>query len=72
MSMGKRERERQADLWLATSDLARSPGHPFYERLNHVLGKAGFDKRVEELCRPYYAEARDGRACLRGCTSGCC
>ena len=31
MSMGKREDERQSDLWLVTSDLAQSPGHPFYE-----------------------------------------
>ena len=58
MSMGKRERERQADLWLATSDLARSPGHPFYERLNAMLAAAEFDSRVEELCRPFYARGK--------------
>jgi len=63
MSMGKRESERQPDLWLATTDLARSPGHPFYERLNEVLGKAGFDHRAEELCRPFYSEGK-GRPSL--------
>lgn len=63
MSMGKREGERQCDLWLATSDLARSPGHPFYERLNEVLGKAEFDRRAEELCRPFYADGK-GRPSL--------
>lgn len=57
MAMGKREAERQGDLWLATTDLARSPGHPFYERLNAVLAEARFDARAEDLCRPYYAEA---------------
>ncbi len=58
MSMGNRESERQADLWLATSDLARSPGHPFYERLNAVLGAAEFDSRSEELCQPFYAKGK--------------
>jgi transposase len=63
MTMGKREREQQADLWLATSDLARSPGHPFYERLNALLAEAKFDERAEELCRPFYAEGK-GRPSL--------
>ena len=63
MAMGKRERERQADLWLATSDLARSPGHPFYERLNALLAEAKFDERTEELCLPFYADGK-GRPSL--------
>jgi len=63
MSMGKRERERQGDLWLATSDLAQSPGHPFYERLNALLAQAKFDERTEDLCRPFYADGR-GRPSL--------
>ncbi len=63
MSMGKSEREQQADLWLVTSDLARSPGHPFYERLNAVLREAEFDTRTEALCRPCYAEGK-GRPSL--------
>ena len=63
MAMGKREGERQGDLWLATTSLARSPGHPFYERVNVVLGEAKFDLRVEELCRRFYAEGK-GRPSL--------
>ena len=63
MAMGKRETERQGDLWLATTDLARSPGHPFYERLNALLAEARFDERAEELCRPFYAEGK-GRPSL--------
>jgi transposase len=63
MAMGNRETKRQADLWLATSDLARSPGHPFYERLNRLLAEAEFDVRAEELCRPFYAEGK-GRPSL--------
>ena len=33
-------------MWVATQKLPRSPGHPFYERLNQVLEKAGFDAFV--------------------------
>jgi transposase len=58
MSMGKREDEQQSDLWLVTSDLARSPGHPFYERLNAVLREAEFDARTEALCEPYYVKGK--------------
>ena len=58
MSMGKRDEERQSDLWLATSNLAQSPGHPFYERLNAVLREAEFDARTETLCEAYYAKGK--------------
>jgi transposase len=40
--------------------LARSPGHPFYQRLNELLGKHGFDPYVESRCEKFYAE-RMGR-----------
>jgi len=32
----------------------------FYEKLNSVLEASGFDRFVEELCAPHYAET-DGR-----------
>lgn len=60
MSMSKREGERQSDLWIPTTDLARSPGHPFFERLNKILAEAVFDRFVEELCAPFYA-SKNGR-----------
>ena len=44
--------------------LPRSPGHPFYERLNRVLEKAGSDAFVEGLCARFYSE-RLGRPSLR-------
>src|SRR5262245_55883298 len=55
MSLGKRKRELQ-ELFIATSDLPKSPGHPFYGKLNEVLAEADFDGYVEKLCRPHYAE----------------
>lgn len=57
MSMKKRKGERQPDLWVASTELARSPGHPFYERLNRVLGEAGFDAFVEQECARFYSES---------------
>lgn len=57
MALGRRGKESQGELWVATGAIARSPGHIFYERLNRLLGEAGFDEFVEELCSPYYAKA---------------
>ncbi len=54
MAMGKR-RKRQRGLWVATSSLAKSPGHPFYERLSRLLDEGGFDTFAEEQCAQFYA-----------------
>jgi transposase len=57
MAMGTRKgRERQEDLWVAYTDMAVGPGHPFYVRLNEVLDGEGFDSFVEALCAKFYAE----------------
>jgi len=56
MSMGKRKRERQASLWISSSDLPRSAGHPFYQGLNKQLNAGGFDIFVESACQKFYAE----------------
>lgn len=55
MGMGHRAEVQQPDLWIATTDLPRSPGHVFYEKLNGVLAEAAFDRHVEDLCRTHYA-----------------
>src|SRR6266436_351736 len=55
MGMGrKKDREKQQDLWVAASEIATTPGHVFYERLNRVLNAERFDQRVEAICRKYY------------------
>jgi transposase len=54
MAMGTRETE-QGTLWVATSDLPKSPGHPFYTRLNTLLDAHEFDRFVEDGCRQFYA-----------------
>ncbi len=59
MALGKRKREQQA-AWVATTELPKSPGHPFYKKLNKLLAEAGFDEWLESLCAPYYS-AGSGR-----------
>src|SRR6266436_268622 len=54
MAMGTRENE-QSSLWVATSELPKSPGHPFYTQLNALLDAHDFDQYVEDLCRGFYA-----------------
>lgn len=56
MAMGKRKTNRQEPLFLAATDLPRTPAHPFYERLNPILAEHQFDPFVEGLCQPFYAD----------------
>src|SRR6201998_4377733 len=65
MAMSKRSGgEKQEDIWIAHTELAVAPGHPFYRRLNELLEGAGFDEFVEGRCARFY-HARLGRPSLR-------
>src|SRR5881628_2913478 len=55
MAMGKKK-ERQDALWVIASDLPKSAGHPFYQRLNVLLEARGFDRFAERLCERFYAD----------------
>jgi transposase len=55
MAMG-RQGDRQGELMVMWSEMPRSPGHVFYDRLQEVLVGAGFDGFVEEACQAYYAK----------------
>jgi transposase len=55
--MGRRkDRARTPGLWIATSELPPTGGHPFYQRLNQVLDAHAFDEFVEAQCAPFYAD----------------
>ena len=56
MALGRRG-EQQPGMWVATTSLPRSAGHPFYTRMNALLGEEKFDEFAEAQCAPYYAEA---------------
>jgi transposase len=56
MAMGTRkQRERQEDFWVAHTEIASAPSHPFYRRLNQLLEGEKFDEFVEGLCAKFYA-----------------
>jgi hypothetical protein len=56
MSMGKRERDGQATMWVATTDFPAAASHPFYTRLNQLLREHGFDDFAEAQCARFYAD----------------
>ncbi|WP_052310898.1 transposase [Sphingobium xenophagum] len=51
----RRDGDVQPDLTVSWSDIPRSPGHAFYDKLQKLLVDAGFDRFVEEACQAYYA-----------------
>jgi transposase len=63
MAMGRRRREQQGSLWVATGELPVAAAHPFYERIDRILNEHGFDEFVEKQCRRFYA-AKMGRPSL--------
>ena len=64
--MGTRETD-QPPLWVATSDLPTSPGHPFYARLTTLLDRHDFDRFVEGLCHRFYAPVMGRPSLAPGC-----
>lgn len=62
MALG-RQRDRQSEMLVSWSEMPRSPGHAFYDRLQAELVAGRFDGFVEGLCATHYAERR-GRPSL--------
>jgi transposase len=56
MSIGKRKRDRQPTMWVATTDFPTPASHPFYTRLNQLLRQHGFDDFAEAQCATFYAD----------------
>ncbi len=59
MAVGRRKRSRQQPLYVDAGSLITG-GHPFYQKLNSVLAKHGFDDFAEARCSGFYAE-KNGR-----------
>lgn len=55
MALGRQGGDRQEELWIVSSEVPRSAGHVFYEKLNELLHDAGFDVWLEGLCESYYS-----------------
>jgi len=58
-----KQREKQEGIWIAHTELAAAPGHPFYQKLNELLEAEHFDEFVEGRCAKFYA-AKFGRPAL--------
>ena len=71
MSLGRRT-ERQESLWVSYHEMPECPGNPFYQKLNAILEKDGFDAFVENLCVPYYAGNVGRRSIPPAGISACC
>ena len=57
MALGK-QGDRKGKMFVAWDEIPKSPGHVFYDRLQGILTKAGFDRFVEDLCAPFYASGK--------------
>jgi transposase len=55
MAMGRRT-DRQEEFWVATEQIAKSPGHPFYDTLAKLLHQHDFDRYCEGRCAKFYAD----------------
>jgi transposase len=62
MAMKRRVEGQQSEMWVATKDIACSPGHPFYRVVNRLFSAKGFDRFVEGLCEKFYAETLGRRS----------
>src|ERR1700674_4384501 len=73
MGMGcKKNREKQQDLWVESSEMVTTPGHLFYERLNTILNA---ESSISGSVPAAGSTTRAVRAALRsrrGRISGCC
>ena len=56
MALGKRKTKQQEDLFIMADRMPRSPGHVFYQKVNRLLNDGGFDRWLEGLCQPFYAD----------------
>lgn len=54
MSMGRRKRELQGQMFIAVADLPAAAGHPFHEKLIAALRAMDVDRRVEQICEKFY------------------
>lgn len=55
MGLG-RQVDQQGTMYLAWDEIPRSRGHAFYDRLQQILRKSGFDIFAEKLCKPFYSD----------------
>jgi transposase len=54
MAMGKRK-PKQQPMFMAASQIVKPASHPFYTKVSEILDKNKVDRRLEYLCKRFYA-----------------
>jgi transposase len=54
MAMGKRK-PKQQPMFVAAADIVKTASHPFYTKVNEILDQNKVDRRLEYLCKRFYA-----------------
>jgi transposase len=54
MAMGKRKPKQQG-LFMAATDVVKPASHPFYTKVSEILDQNKLDRRLEHLCKRFYA-----------------
>jgi transposase len=54
MAIGKRKLKQQ-ELFVAATEIVKTASHPFYEKVNEILDRNKVDRRLEYLCKRFYA-----------------
>src|ERR1700722_10616059 len=54
MAIGKRKPKQQG-LFVAATEIVKGASHPFYEKVNETLDRNKVDRRLEYLCKRFYA-----------------
>jgi transposase len=54
MAMGKRK-PKQQPMFMAASQIVKPASHPFYTKVSEILDKIKVDRRLEYLCKRFYA-----------------
>jgi transposase len=61
MGLG-RQSDQQGTMYLARDEILWSRGNAYYDRLQQILCRSGFDALTEKLCKPFYSDR--GRASI--------
>jgi transposase len=54
MAIGKRKPKQQG-LFVAATEIVKAASHPFYAKVNEILDRNKVDRRLEYLCKRFYA-----------------
>jgi hypothetical protein len=57
----EKKKAAQAEFWVATHPMAKTPKGTFYSKLDETLESFGFAEKVRQLCAPAYKQTSVGR-----------